>query len=831
MHFRIAGVRELLTRHAAAAEALIVTGLLVFGVSVGSFASRQYMEEPRFYQNEFGPAVMVAVGRGFVNPVVAPGSPLAEFLTLKRPALSVSDLAGVDVGPLDQFQYGTRYLITALGYAWRMSGISWAAVSVLAAALCALGLVACYVFCRFWLPRSLAVFGALFTLLSPLHLEQVPHLRDYSKAPFVLWAMVLTTWVVVRPLSRRRLVLLSAACGAVVGVGLGFKMDVVIMAPVFLASLLLFHDTRPWTRLGDKSLAAGAFVLALTLGAAPVLSRLSTGGTNGFHVILLGYSDEFDDALGMNRTAYSLLPFYNDGYLNAVIQNDNARTSGQSLSIPSPAYDAAGRAYWLTIVRHFPADVLTRALAATKGILNMPVSQPPLNFLTVPPGNVLWSVLAGQRPRLVRIGVLYEWLVALNGWGVVFGVVLVAAASVHSRRFGLFAASMLLVLSGYLSLQFARRHYFQLEIVPVLGLLVTIRLIVGVVVDPPEWRVVRRFAASAGVLVLAIGTSVVVVRAYQRLHLRRVFQQYVDSPKESVRPALVDAGGGVWRASWNATPAHPLLQESLRADYYVVEFDGAPSLEMSVFGVRYKASSPDNHFGRVVAMSGSPGLNRAFVPAYGGFPLWEVDSFEFPVGIRNRLRGIYRVSHPERLPLLLDLRLSGDWRRGSLGQTLRLEGEGSSDGIQVLGDSVAKVSPIAVIGRIESSGARPNPADVRQFHKNVLRVTRDGIEVDGPAESQSSYLLSLKPVHVEAPAALLVAGRLETGGLVVGLLEDDHWYRQQFTGLPGDFVAVIDITKSGTYTPIVTNATARDRDRNRFVLSRFGIVSADPGRP
>jgi hypothetical protein len=831
MHLRIAGLRELLTTHTAAADALIVVGLLAVGLSVGSFVCRQYVREPRFYQNEFGPAVMVAAGRGFVNPVAAPGSPLGEFLALKRPALGVADVSGVATQPLNQFQYGSRYMIAALGYAWKISGISWAAVSSLAAPLYALSLVACYAFCRLWLPRGLSLVGALFTGFSPVHLEQVPQLRDYSKAPFILWAMVLVACVAARPLPRWRLALLSAACGAIVGIGLGFRMDVVIMAPLFLASLIVFHDRRPWTRLGGKALAAGAFVLALALAAAPVLVRLSTGGTNGFHVILLGYSDEFDDALGVNRTAYSLLPFYNDSYVNAVVQTYDGRTSDRHLSIPSPAYDAASRAYWLTLVRHFPADVLTRALAAAKGILNMPVSQPPLDFLAVPAGNTAWTLLAGQRPRLLRIGVLYEWLVAVNGWGVVFGAVLIAAASVTSRKLGLFAATTLFVLSGYLSLQFARRHYFQLEIVPVLGLLVTIRLIVVAFARPPGWQVVRRFAASIVVLVLALGTSVVAVRAFQRMHLRRVFQQYVDAPKESVQAVLADEGGGLWRASWNATPARPLLQGSLRADYYVVEFDGAPLLEMSVFGVHYKASSPDNHFGRIVAMSGSQGVNRVFVPAYGEPPLWEIDSFEFPVGIRNRLRGIYRVSHPERLPMLLDLRLSGDWRRGSLGQTLRLEGDGWPDGIQVLGDSVDKVSPVAVIGRIESSGARPNPADVRQFHKNVLRVTRDGIEVDGPAESQSSYLLSLKPVHVEAPAALLVAGHLETGGLVVGLLEDDHWYRQQFTGLPGDFVAVIDITKSGTYTPIVTNATARDRDRNRFVLSRFGIVSADPGRP
>jgi hypothetical protein len=57
------------------------------------------------------------------------------------------------------------------------------------------------------------------------------------------------------------------------------------------------------------------------------------------------------------------------------------------------------------------------------------------------------------------------------------------------------------------------------------------------------------------------------------------------------------------------------------------------------------------------------------------------------------------------------------------------------------------------------------------------------------------------------------------------LLKDDRWYRAQSLSAPGDFIGAIAITEAGTYTPLVTNATARDHARNQFAISQFGIAA------
>jgi hypothetical protein len=108
----------------------------------------------------------------------------------------------------------------------------------------------------------------------------------------------------------------------------------------------------------------------------------------------------------------------------------------------------------------------------------------------------------------------------------------------------------------------------------------------------------------------------------------------------------------------------------------------------------------------------------------------------------------------------------------------------------------------------------------------MARVEHERIEMDGETYSQSAYVMEFKPVDTPPAAALLVRGRLYEGGVTLGLLRQDRqWYRSVTITQPGTFVAVVDITTAGVFTPIITNATRRDRTRNHFVLDRFGVVA------
>src|SRR5262245_30275883 len=79
---------------------------------------------PNFYQVHFGPAVMMACGRGYVSPQVDASPSLAAFLRLQRDTISCADL------PLDlpvvnptSFQRASKYLFWTCAAVWRVAGI------------------------------------------------------------------------------------------------------------------------------------------------------------------------------------------------------------------------------------------------------------------------------------------------------------------------------------------------------------------------------------------------------------------------------------------------------------------------------------------------------------------------------------------------------------------------------------------------------------------------------------------------------------------------------------------------------------------------------------
>jgi hypothetical protein len=138
------------------------------------------------YQAEFGPAVMVACGHGFVNPVAPPSSPLASFLDQTNDRLACEQIDTTRRAELDPYQRMTRYLLLMAAAAWRAGGISWPTLDVIAAVFSAAAFALCYVLFRLVAPRWLAITATLLWLSSPIHLFHLTALRDYAKAPFFL---------------------------------------------------------------------------------------------------------------------------------------------------------------------------------------------------------------------------------------------------------------------------------------------------------------------------------------------------------------------------------------------------------------------------------------------------------------------------------------------------------------------------------------------------------------------------------------------------------------------------------------------------------------------
>ena len=74
---------------------------------------------------------------------------------------------------------------------------------------------------------------------------------------------------------------------------------------------------------------------------------------------------------------------------------------------------------------------------------------------------------------------------------------------------------------------------------------------------------------------------------------------------------------------------------------------------------------------------------------------------------------------------------------------------------------------------------------------------------------------------------LMAEGRLQRGGITVGLADSNGWAVSLNIDAPGPFRAVLRAPRAGNYQVIVSNHLQDGSLRNRFTISR--IVVLDPG--
>lgn len=809
----------------------LVVALAAAGFWYGRFAFLHASHPPDHYH--LAPAVMVASGYGFQAPVPRPGSPLDEFLSRRTERVDAASAVPAALTPPEPFDWATRYLLFAVGWWWRLTDISWARLADVAGALHGMAVLGMYALGRLLLSRPLAVLGALWVCTSTLYLSVVPHVRDYSKAAFILTALAMVAALVLRAIPPRARYGLAGGLGLVTGTGIGFRMDVIVMVPFVVGAVILCAGRRPWTDWRLKGLVLAAFAVGLALPAGPVIAQLRRGGANDSHVALLGHADTFDVGLGIAPSVYRLVPFYNDTYVIALVRGHASAPAAARFDIPSPEYAAASRQLWLDLIRTFPADVYTRALAAAAEVLNLAFRSPTPSFLTA------------RVPAQDACAALYVWLSRFDGLGTWLGLSVVPGAFAVSVRHGFFAM-LLVALASYASLQFADRHYFHLQALSVLALLAAGRLLVAAA--RAAWRA-RRVAGTRGARVLlarralarvAVGLLVVTVstvvplaslRLLQGVTVERAVSRTLQAERSRVPVAWEPAAHAGWLGRWPTEgDAAPGPAPVVHLAYYLLEFRTAESRPISV-GLRYASTRADADFSRVISLTTMPGTNRiAFAaPSVGG--LAEFVGVEMGSETKDRLHGIYQVaSPPAGLPI--DLRLPADWASRPLWQRLRLEeGDGWRSEHRAV---VCAFDPgcRGLMSLVDRAPGLAGPIPVGNVTAYAPAVSARGghLLVNGPVASASAYLAALPEQAVAEGSSFVATGWLAPGGgLVVGLLRDFRWAGQAFIWTPGPFVAVVPVAEPGIYTPLIASAMPPGRRWNRAEVSGAGFVA--PSEP
>ena len=519
------------SRHRRGAlETVVIVALFAASFGVSYMAMRAYRAagvEPLFYQTNFGPAVMTACGRGFGVALSNPPA-LQDFLQVKRDDFDCSLLpAALQLVPLTSaananwyYLYGTAAVI------WRVTGVSWRALDILVAAFGGAVTLLLYGLFRLVTVRGAAAPLSLLLTVSPANLMRLLSLRDYSKAPFVLAAILILAVMVLRPMRRAGTLWMAALYGAVVGLGYGFRSDLAVMVPFGACVVLLLLPGSLRANAVRNALATSVLLAGFFVAAWPVISGLELGGCQ-YHFALLGLTTPNTRAMNLAPPLYRFGDYALDIFGSLKVGDYASRVMHQRVpDMCGAQFDVASGHLYMQMVRMFPADFVVRAYGSVLMILRlgflMPVAMPP------------WVPF----PSSAAMASLYRMLEAMTTplapWGLFVTLAAIAAAWAVSARLGVALTVFVLFLTGYPAIRFEERHWLHLRFIPWWA----VAMVVGQILQRGVrgWGRPALMRAAIGVagLLAVLAASLTVLRVVQARSVRRLIVQYLAAPTEEI---------------------------------------------------------------------------------------------------------------------------------------------------------------------------------------------------------------------------------------------------------------------------------------------------------
>ncbi|MDP1571635.1 MAG: hypothetical protein Q8L86_16695 [Vicinamibacterales bacterium] len=631
-------------------EAVWVALLVVCAAAWGASYVQRWRDAGRaqsFYQEYFEPAVMIGCGRGFVAAEVTPAE-VKAFLEQRADAVDCAALPdGMPVVSTGLYQYAWFYLMWMVGAFWMMAGVSWSGLVPLFGALFAVVIGLAYAIVRLVVPPSVAWVAAAGLMASSLHLENLPHLRDYAKAPFVLGLLLILFAIVRRP-TPFRVIALSGLYGLVLGIGYGVRTDFLAHIPLLPMAVLVFVPGFDARALAAKAAALVAAAVMFVVASWPVVSYVVNQGGCQWHVALVGLDHQFTRDLGVAPSYYQWISRSSDEYVHAAVNGFAYRTEGAA-PVPycSAEYDRASGRYLASIATAFPADVLTRAYASTLRIIDLPLFQ--------------WTAGPGAERSTVGHAMTY-----FVGTARLATMAAVLALGAWSWRVGLFALAIVLYCGAYPSLQFGSRHFFHLEFIGWGAIAFVVWLGVSAARawrgrETPPWRgheaaLTRRAVQFATVAILGLLTPLFMARVYQDARFLQLRTALLESPRVPVAMAP-DADGAFLRVSDQA--ALDTGPDETGTVYLDIQLDLDACPEGVPLATRYEVENPVFDFSWPIQPQPATAVPaRVLLPAYEGFAGLALN------GAPARcVTSVHRVPSAERLPLLPILTLPAEWER------------------------------------------------------------------------------------------------------------------------------------------------------------------------
>jgi hypothetical protein len=509
-------------------------------------------------------------------------------------------------------------------------------------------------------------------MTSPVHLQQLPQLRDYSKAPFFFALILLAAWIVKRPLSLRVQLPLAGLVGLFAGLGLGFRQDVSIAAALFCGLVAFFSPGPIKQNWWKRGAVIAVFIAAFAVLGWPIFQVLSRVN-NATHDTIIGFTKYCDQRLGVEAPLYDFGDPFLDEYVRAILMGYAHRTTGRTEVFRhySPDYDAAGKAYFREMALTFPADLIIRGYAS---VLRT-VDELQISTADGTPRGITNQFLA-------RLWQLRRWaLDALPGAGRYHvALMLLFIAAINPRAAAALFCSILL-LAGYPALRFSERHAFHMEIIALFaagfllhGLFVVVR---AAWLRRRDFRA-RAFLASARTparrviyfAVIAMSLLIlplVAARGWQTFQVRALIEQYERadrtlllaeaSPDGATCHVALPGFGDVSKHGIDK-PKRAMYEEVL-----VLEF--SPGQAPIPVSFTFEAQHPNFQFDRVMTVPPSPETattpTRIYYPVYFGAEC-RFTGFTLPGEEAGRFRGAYRLNDLGKQAILLNAIVPPYWK-------------------------------------------------------------------------------------------------------------------------------------------------------------------------
>jgi len=674
-----------------------VVVLLVLLASMGVGMTRIFVNTtPTWLRDGYTPpstdfctSAMVALGKGFVEPVYEEIPALAAFLKQERMDLAPEELPEEIPTREARWWYKRhRYLMCAVGMVWRVCGFSWNAVKMLLVFLFCVTAAAVYGLFRLGMNRFISAGGAVLFMLLPGVAGVFPHLRDFGKAPFILCAMLVMGYLIRKPARWAVYLVLAVLLGVIVGIGIGFRHDVFICLFAGVFVLAFCPRQGPGIAFLQRLAAIVLLLVSFYVSARPV-HRSYSGTGAPMHDIHMGLSTECEDRLGVGRASYERMSITRDSMVHATANSYARRVLGATEYMPydSPGQEQARKRYFFEILKTFPADLVTRGYAA-----------------------VLWVVRgAGRNPA--RLSALEAHL---DRFGLCYALAALVLIGCHSFHLGLMVLFLSFYFFGYITLQFQFRHCFHLGFVSIWivaflvdkVLLAAWRLSDGarrreirsLLVSPRKWwgpRVRRALAFGAVASVLILG-PLYGARTWQHRQVDGLVARYRSADLEPLATGerLVED----WVVFYPKGRA-PVEQNGWQFcdDYFAGEFEA--STQPRAFLILYETEIDIHDFSHTVRMAPTSttgaGKVRCFFPVYentiaSGYDTtgWRRSSasmgwsrfagLALPAKRAREFKGFYRVADSEVFPLWLHFSLPSEPALLKRHQTLPLHRVGSS---------------------------------------------------------------------------------------------------------------------------------------------------------